>query len=198
MAPFHRGSLPAIPVPRLRRDCAGLSPRAGALEGTSSAGRIEPSGHGDRAPTQGRRGHSSSGPHRRRRPPRGRPGLRLAGFGKDLWLDEIWSIQVAHQMRSVFDALTLHHEINHYLNTVWLYLVGVDGTPSQYHAVALVSGVAGVAVAASSGSVAAFDRARHHGSVRILVSAVLYSSEARGYSTLVLAALLSFYFSRST
>jgi hypothetical protein len=121
--------------------------------------------------------------------------LRLVGLGKDLWLDEIWSIQVAHQMHSAFDALTLHHEINHYLNTVWLYFVGVNGTPAQYHAPALVSGVASVAVAGLIGLRRGIPTA-----IATMVlfvfsyELVLYSSEARGYSTLVLASLLSFYF----
>ena len=121
-------------------------------------------------------------------------GLRLVGVDKDLWLDEIWSIDVAAGLRSPLAALTLHHEINHYLNTIWLYLVGPGRGSVVYHLVAFISGVASVATAGLIG----LRRDRATALFMMLVFAmsyelVLYSSEARGYSTLVLFSLLSFY-----
>jgi hypothetical protein len=120
--------------------------------------------------------------------------IRLVGIGKDLWLDEIWSVRVASELKSPLDALTLHHEINHYLNTIWLYFAGPARGAVVYHLPAYLAGVASVAVAALIG----LRRSRTAGvTLALLFGAsyelVLYSTEARGYSTAVLASLLSFY-----
>jgi hypothetical protein len=121
--------------------------------------------------------------------------LRVAGGANDLWLDEIWSVRVASELPSAAAAFTLHHEINHYLNTLWLHFVGPDGTAFQYRAPSLIAGVASVMVAGLIGR----RYSRVTGVLAMLLvgmsyELVLFSSEARGYSMLVLCALLSFYF----
>src|SRR5213593_3818870 len=119
--------------------------------------------------------------------------IRSAGLWKDLWLDEVWSLQVASGMRSALDVFTLHHEINHYLNTLWLYWIGANAGNVQYHLLSFVCGVTAVAVAVvicRRRSVAAAWIAF------VLFSfsyeLVAYSTEARGYAAAVLCALVAF------
>jgi hypothetical protein len=118
--------------------------------------------------------------------------LRVLGGWNDLWLDEIWSLELAREVSRPSDVfLRLHHEINHYLNTLWLWSAGSRGNWFGYRVPALLAGIATVAVA---GAVP-----RERGAARIftmLVVAgsyvlVLYSSEIRGYAGLVLFAYLS-------
>jgi hypothetical protein len=75
--------------------------------------------------------------------------LRVRGGWNDLWLDEIWSLELAREVRAPLDVfLRFHHEINHYLNTLWLWLA--DGTADGflYRVPSLVAGVGAVAIAA--------------------------------------------------
>jgi hypothetical protein len=120
--------------------------------------------------------------------------LRLVGMAKDLWLDEIWSVTIATGLQSPAQALTLHHEINQYLNTMWLWAVGVGRAPPVYRLVSFTAGTLCVAVAGLIGR----RRSRAAAVIMMLVfgfsyELVLYSSEARGYSTLVFFSLASFF-----
>ncbi len=49
------------------------------------------------------------------------------GTWNDLWLDEILSVQMARQVTSAWQVFTLHTDNNHYLNTLYLHLVGDPG-----------------------------------------------------------------------
>ncbi|MEW6072545.1 MAG: hypothetical protein AB1726_08135 [Planctomycetota bacterium] len=119
--------------------------------------------------------------------------LRFAPVRDDLWLDEIRSVQVAGRLSSPGEALTLHHEINHHLNTWWLHLVGPQGTPLACRFLSLLAGIGSVAVAGQIGR-------RHSPATGLLAmilfavsyELVLFSAEARGYSVLVFCSLLSF------
>ena len=54
-------------------------------------------------------------------------GLRLIGLFDDFWLDEIWSWLFAREMKSAGAVFyKIHHDNNHYLNTLWMYVVGVQ------------------------------------------------------------------------
>ena len=121
-------------------------------------------------------------------------GLRLVGAGNDLWLDEVWSVFITTQLHSPLDVFTLHHEINHHLNTLWLYLLGPGAPAAVYHAFPLVCGAFSVVVAALIG----WRRGREAAWISMVLvgfsfELVAYSAEARGYSSLVLFSLLSYY-----
>src|SRR5262245_36073333 len=74
--------------------------------------------------------------------------LRVLGGWNDLWLDEIWSLELAREVVRPSDVfLRLHHEINHYLNTLWLWGAGAHGNWFGYRVPSLVAGVAAVAAA---------------------------------------------------
>ena len=88
--------------------------------------------------------------------------------------------------------LRLHHEINHYLNTLWLWSAGSHGNWLGYRVPALLAGIATVAVAGAvpreGGATRLFTMLVVAGSYVL----VLYSSEIRGYAGLVLFAYLAF------
>jgi len=110
--------------------------------------------------------------------------LRVAVIDNDLWLDEVWSVQQAASVESPADILvSLHHDNNHHLNTLWLWLCGADAGPIRQRFPSLVAGILSVLltglVTLRWGKSAAF--------VAMLISSasimfVQYSTEARGYS----------------
>jgi len=120
-------------------------------------------------------------------------GVRLAAVRGDLWLDEIWSIELAKEAGGPLGVFTaLHHDNNHYLNTLWLQLLG-DHRPSWVYRVApLLASLlwlvwVGLAVARRNRSEAVL--------VLLLLSPsylfVLQGTEARGYALLLLFLVLS-------
>ena len=59
--------------------------------------------------------------------------LRIwAGFG-DLWLDEVWSIQLADEITAPWQVVTrLRSDNNHMLNTAYVAWLGTDQPPLLY------------------------------------------------------------------
>lgn len=113
--------------------------------------------------------------------------LRIRGGWNDLWLDEIWSLELAREVRTPLDVFVrFHHEINHYLNTLWLWLAGDAADTLLYRVPSLIAGIGALAIAARiawrRGPAAVYF-------TTVVVSfsyvLVLYASEVRGYATLV-------------
>lgn len=102
----------------------------------------------------------------------------------DLWFDEIWSMLLttrAHSWTGIFTSV--HHDNNHYLNTLWLKSVGSDARPEVYRALSIASGSATIVLVAW----AARSLERRAGWIAAWLVAVSpfmiqYSSEARGFS----------------
>lgn len=121
--------------------------------------------------------------------------IRIRGAFNDLWLDEIWSIKIASQVSSPLDVFTkLHHEINHYLNTLWLWCIGNRGNWPGYRIPSLIAGSGSVMMAGLIG----LRRNKTNAIMAMLVVAfsyimILYSSEARGYAMTVFFSFLSYY-----
>ena len=121
--------------------------------------------------------------------------VRIGAARGDLWLDEIWSLRATSQISSPLEVFTkIHYDNNHYLNSLWLYCVGLHGNSLEYRALSIVAGVGAVAMAWLVGR----RRSAAAGLLSMLVAAfsyvmVVYSSEARGYLAAVFFALLSFY-----
>jgi hypothetical protein len=113
--------------------------------------------------------------------------LRLAGINDQLWLDEIWSINLGHKADSVRDVLfSIHHDNNHWLNTLYLHFLGSGRPWWTYHLLAEATGMATVIVG--------WLLARRSLSALILLGAseflVEYSTDARGYAPAGFFALL--------
>ena len=52
--------------------------------------------------------------------------LRIAAAFDQFWLDEVWSWSLAQRARSWLDVLTLAHDNNHQLNTLWIHVLGPE------------------------------------------------------------------------
>lgn len=121
--------------------------------------------------------------------------LRIRGAQNGLWLDEIWSLVQASRISSALDVFDkIHHDNNHYLNTLYLYLVGFQGDWPGYRIPSVLAGIGSVALAGligrARGRLSAFLAMFLVGFSYVLV---LYSSEARGYSLVVFFSFLSYY-----
>jgi hypothetical protein len=119
--------------------------------------------------------------------------LRLYGAAGDLWLDEIWSVKLAGLLRQgqfLVESLALDN--NHYLNTLYLMLVGADAPSLVQRLLAILIGIATIPVALSA--------MRRSGLAAMVAATAMlscgyvfvnYGSEARGYAGVILASLLA-------
>ncbi len=120
-------------------------------------------------------------------------GLRIAAAQGDLWLDEIWSLNLVAGIRSAGGVFwDISHDNNHYLNSLWLYLAGPDRSALVYRAPAVLFGTLSILMAARIG----FRRSPATAVAAAGLTAcafpfVNYGSEARGYAGLILATLLA-------
>jgi hypothetical protein len=113
----------------------------------------------------------------------------------DFWLDEIWSLNHALAVSSPVQILTrIHHDNNHIINTLYMYVLGDRTYWPVYRLLALATGTLTVVLAAlltlSRDRVEAISAALLIGFSYVFV---FYSSEARGYAPAVFFALLGYY-----
>ncbi len=117
--------------------------------------------------------------------------LRLPGMFSDLWIDEIWAMQWAFGLKRALALFTeIHFDTNHWLYTLWLYMVGPGLAAAIYRVPALLCGVAVVLLLGRGRS------SREASFLAMLLGAtsyllVVYSSEARGYSATMCFALIA-------
>lgn len=119
--------------------------------------------------------------------------LRIAAARGDYWLDEAWSALFAREAATpgrVFFAI--NHDNNHFLNTLWLQLVGWGGPPMLGRALSVACGTAAIFVAGLIGARRG-PRPATAAAALFAVSPILltYGSEARGYAPMLLALLSS-------
>jgi len=117
--------------------------------------------------------------------------LRLVCARGDLWLDEAWSAQLAHEAGTPLGVfLNINHDNNHHLNSLWLQFVGFGAPPLLARALSIATGTIAIAVAARI--------AATRGPWFAVVVALLFAispimvtlgSEARGYAPMSLALL---------
>jgi hypothetical protein len=119
--------------------------------------------------------------------------LRIAAAQGDYWLDEAWSALFAREAATpgrVFFAI--NHDNNHFLNTLWLQLVGWGSPPILGRALSIVCGTAAIFVA---GLIGARRGPRPAAAAAMLFALspifVIYGSEARGYAPMLIALLSS-------
>lgn len=120
--------------------------------------------------------------------------VRVRGAMNDLWLDEIWSLDLVREIRSPIEVFTkIHHDNNHYLNSLFMYFTGQRGNWPGYRIPAVVAGCGTVILAWLIGrrrnkAAALFSMLM----VAFSYVLVLYSSEARGYGSLIFFSFLCF------
>ncbi len=123
--------------------------------------------------------------------------LRLGAMGAEFWFDEIWSWEFARDAASpwqIFTGARHHHDNNHKLNTLFLWLYPASAGWWLYRLHSFFAGLATVAVAAMT--------ARRRGRAEAVFAALLFavnywlvlcSAEARGYALAICFALAAFY-----
>jgi hypothetical protein len=122
--------------------------------------------------------------------------LRVSAVGGELWYDEVWSWEFARQAQTpgeIFWGAHYHHDNNHKLNTLVLYVLP-DGLPWWcYRVHSLVAGIVAVGLAMWLG--------KQQGQVEMILTGllvgtsywmVLYGVEARGYALALCFAFLAF------
>jgi hypothetical protein len=128
--------------------------------------------------------------------------IRWLGARGDLWLDELWSLSFARQMRAPLDVWTsIHHDNNHALNTLYLFAIvhigGAHAPAILFRLLSLVSGVAILPILFRSEYDAADAASWPRAWIATILCAcsflaILYSSEARGYAPVALFAVLAY------
>ncbi len=123
--------------------------------------------------------------------------LRLGAMGAEFWFDEIWSWEFARDAASPWQIIAgarQHHDNNHKLNTLFLWLYPASADWRLYRLHSFLTGLATVAVAALT----AWRRGRAEAVFAALIFAgnywlALCSAEARGYALAVCFALLALF-----
>lgn len=117
----------------------------------------------------------------------------LAALG-ELGLDEVWTINLLGSVHSVADIfLKIHHDNNHYLNSIWVWLCGLESPALTLRFLSLLCGAACVLLAWSLQDKIGIITARIF--CFFLACSyvfILYGSEARGYSSMLLFILCAF------
>jgi len=122
--------------------------------------------------------------------------IRLAAARRDLAIDEIWSLWfVRHVTRNFVQIFALRHDNNHLLNTMILFGMGPNLAGICYRLPAVLASIGSVWLAGriairQGGFPACVTAWVLVGSSYLLI---LYGSEARGYSYVILFAYLSWF-----
>jgi hypothetical protein len=118
--------------------------------------------------------------------------VRIVSARGELWLDEIWSLHLVDEIKRGDVLPSIATDNNHYLNTLYLWLVGPDQPPLNIRAFSILVGTASVAVTGWL--------QRKRGPAAMVISMTLVGvsypmvnagSEARGYAGMMLCALIS-------
>lgn len=121
--------------------------------------------------------------------------IRIRGAQNDLWLDEIWSLQLASGISRPLGVFTeIHHDNNNYLNTLWLYWLGPYLGSLAYRGPSILAGIGTVCLAGVIGR--RRDPATAFFAMTLTTASyvlALYSCEARGYAAVIFLSFLSYY-----
>ena len=119
--------------------------------------------------------------------------LRILGAGGDLWLDEVWSVELARVAGSAGAVFTqLHHDNNHHLNTLWLLALGYDAGALPLRMLSVAAGTAAIAVAAVGDARRSLSILARAFLLSFSYVAIHYGSEARGYGLALLFAVVAY------
>lgn len=115
---------------------------------------------------------------------------RIPALFDDPWFDEVWSWGFARSVDGVGAIFRLAHDNNHYLNTLFIRLLGEQTHWWPYRLLSLVTGLAAIPVAMR---IAARDGRPAAVATGLLFAfsylMTVYGSEARGYAPATLCAL---------
>jgi hypothetical protein len=121
--------------------------------------------------------------------------VRIAAARTEFWFDEVWSLLAfAQKATSPLDVFGFHHDNNHHLMTLWMYVCGMRSDWMVYRIPSIVAGIGTIVLAAliarQWGWWGALSAAVLTGSSFVLIT---YASEARGYALAGFFALAAWY-----
>lgn len=118
--------------------------------------------------------------------------LRIAGARGDLWFDEVWSVDLIRPIETAAGIFTgINHDNNHFLNSLWMWTVGLDAPPLVLRAASIVMGLVAVVAAGLIGARRSPATALLSAlAVALAYGEVHYASEARGWSGMIAVLLL--------
>ena len=120
--------------------------------------------------------------------------LRCAATRGELWLDELWSLELLRGVTNPLDILVrVRHDNNHPLNSLWLWFLGEPRPAWAYRLPSLLFSVAALVVVTRR----TMQTPEGWRALWVLLLAtsfmmVLYGSEARGYSLAIACALIAY------
>lgn len=120
--------------------------------------------------------------------------LRYLGCLNNLWLDELISLHSASSIQSVWQVFTsIHSDNNHYLNSIYLFLLGGHSYSAAARFFSLACGIASIPSAYWAGRTQSLKTAYVYALLMTFsYPAIHFSSEARGYSAEMLAGIVSY------
>jgi len=116
--------------------------------------------------------------------------LRIYAALGDFWLDEIWSLAIAQQARSLLDLFHYKVDNNHLLNTMLMRLIGEHAYWPIYRVPSIIAG--GVSIILAGVIARRWSPLASLAAMMLFALSypmVLYGSEARGYSLAVMFTL---------
>jgi hypothetical protein len=118
--------------------------------------------------------------------------LRLLAARGGLWTDEAWSMVYAQGARTPAGVfLSINHDNNHHLYSLWLQAVGPGAAPLLVRLPAILAGTATILVAALFAARRSPPAAAVAAALFALAPILVHiGSEARGYAPMLLAAML--------
>ncbi len=118
----------------------------------------------------------------------------LASATGELWIDEVWSLDIALNAKSVASALAFHHDNSHPLNTVILHLLGSALPDLFYRLPAVLFGALTLALLAGfARRVSALAAYATLALAIVSFPLAAWFSEARGYAPAMFFGVAAFY-----
>jgi hypothetical protein len=120
--------------------------------------------------------------------------LRVASAWNALWLDEIWSLQIAEQVVCPLEIFTRFKvDNNHILNTLLLYLWGPGQASIVYRLASIIAGTLSIILAGwISARWGRVEKWTSMLATAVCFLQIHYASEARGYALAILLAFICF------
>ena len=122
--------------------------------------------------------------------------LRVLAARNDLWFDEVWTLQLLREhVHSFTDVFTnVKHSNNHHLCSLWMWLVGQNGSSLVYRLPSLLASIGTIVL----GGLIGLRQSRVEGCIAVILTSwsyllIHFGTEARGYSLCIFFALLAWY-----
>jgi hypothetical protein len=122
--------------------------------------------------------------------------VRVFAAHNDLWFDEVWTLQLLRErVHSFGDVFTnLKHSNNHHLCSLWMWLVGQNGSALVYRLPFVLASIGTIVLAGLIG----LRQSRLEGCIAVILTSwsyllIHFGTEARGYSLAIFFALLAWY-----